>query len=184
MGLAITNLVVIAFAAKVARMLIVIQEITKVNNYKSGLDGLVEMCQSWFHGLCQNLQNTEVNSIGKLNEKGVQWFCDSCIGEVRNATKGGSKTSLSYLSAISQYSTLNQRMQNIEELISAISTTLTANETTVEKRFEQLEKSYADAVQENTVNVKKSLEVNEHASKMLAKQVEISQSELRRKNAI
>jgi len=76
----------------------------------------------------------------------VQWFCDSCIGEVRNATKGGSKTSLSDLSAISQCSTLNQKIQNIKELISVISTTLTATETTGEKRFEKLEKSYADAV--------------------------------------
>lgn len=121
----------------------------------------------------------------KLSGKGVQWFCDSCIKPIRTAIKGGDgHSSGDDINALSHCAMINQKLQDIENLVSTMSTALSTNKVDVEERFEKLESSYADAMKQNAESVKKTMEINESANRMVSKQLEISQAELRKNNAI
>jgi len=37
-----------------------------------------DVCLKWYHGTCQGLQPSELNSITRLSDRSVRWFCDEC----------------------------------------------------------------------------------------------------------
>lgn len=45
-----------------------------------------DMCLAWFHGLRQNIQNSEVDTNIKSNTKYFEQFCDLCL-EYVDATR-------------------------------------------------------------------------------------------------
>lgn len=140
-----------------------------------------DMCQEWFHGLCQNLQNPEIATIVKLNNRGVKWFCDSCVSSVEAAARGDEGSDLTTLA---QCAATNQKLHNIEDVMNSISIALSSNKAAIEDRLVTLEKSYADATKQSTENIKKTLEANDSAKELLAKNLEFSQAEVRKNNAI
>lgn len=141
-----------------------------------------DLCKEWHHGMCQGLSTNELTSLSKMDGKGVKWFCSTCITEINTAIAGGND--LAGLKSLAENSTANQRLKNIEDMMTQMTTTVTSSHTAVSERIDQLEKSYAAAVKSNTEGVQRSIEINSSAKHLLAKNIEQNQAETRKYNAI
>lgn len=140
-----------------------------------------DLCKDWFHGICQGLQTAEVSFLDKMDKKGVKWYCDTCIEQIEMATKGDQKANLDTLA---ENTNANSKLKSIEEMISNIVTTLNTSNAALNNRMDHMESSYAAAVKSNTEGVQKSIEINSSARHLLARNIEQSQADSRKKNAI
>jgi len=136
-----------------------------------------DMCPVWFHGLCQNLQNTEVVSVVKLNKKGDKWFCDSCVESFETIKENDDGN-------LAQSVLANRKLKAIKDVMNNIAVTLSSNKAEMDSKLEKLEKSYAEVIKQNAESMKKSLEANDSAKELFTKNLELSQMEIRKNNAI
>jgi len=51
-----------------------------------------DLCNQWYHGICQDLQPADVLCITKLAEKGVSWKYSDCRNKTENSLHGESLT--------------------------------------------------------------------------------------------
>lgn len=100
------------------------------------------------------------------------------------AIRGGKGDDSAELNALSHCATINQKLQNIEDLVCTITTAISTSKAETEKRFENLEKSYAEVAKQNAESAKTTMEMNDSTSKFFAQQMQISQTELRKNNAV
>ncbi|KAF6023130.1 hypothetical protein EB796_018552 [Bugula neritina] len=86
--------------------------ITNAKNRKQKIDSkwiLCDLCQHWFHALCQNLSNSEIGYISKAaNAKGVLWCCETCLPQTKSISKTPNNTGMESVS---------DRLNKIEEVI-------------------------------------------------------------------
>lgn len=136
-----------------------------------------DLCESWYHGTCQDLLPTEVQSVTKLDTKGVKWYCDTCLPCM-------GKTDDENKSSTAQYSNTIGRLQKIEQSISQLTKGLTLQKEIVEEKLDFFKKSYAAALQSNSENIQKSLEVNSAAKHLISKNIQQNETDMRKKNAI
>lgn len=134
-----------------------------------------DVCQKWFHGLCQGLSNTEVNTIAKLAKKGVLWLCDMCTksNNIFNASPNFSNTQSSDYTAI--------KLENIERIVNKIAETCGEK---MEANIEILKTQYADVLKKNTENIEASAIITKSTKDLLAKSYQINEEEARKNNAI
>lgn len=140
-----------------------------------------DLCKNWYHGTCQELTIQELTFIGKMDNKGVKWFCDMCVIEINSAT---GKNEPGNLAALAENTATTNKLNNIETMVSKLMTTVDSTREGLTERIEKLEISYAAAVQSNTEGVKRSIEINSSAKHLLAKNFEQNQAESRKYNAI
>ena len=131
-----------------------------------------DSCEIWFHGICQDLQPADVNSIKKLENHGVRWFCTTCAKNKKNdATSPQQKAALYKLEGIEKA---------IREIQQTCSETLKSNTEQITK----LKEDYAKVVETNTSHIKMATVTNENAEKILRKQQQMNEAETRKLNAI
>jgi len=139
-----------------------------------------DLCQEWYHGMCQDLQNADVSFLGKNDKKGIKWFCNTCCPQIEPASIGNEDASLGSLAVIAANTATSEKLSNIEGLIKNMTT---ANRS-LEMRMEKLEKSYAEAVKTNDGGMRKTQEINKSAQAILQQHLETNQHEARKNNAI
>lgn len=140
-----------------------------------------DLCKEWFHGTCQDLQDLEIKSLIKLDKKNVKWFCDVCITQFETSTSGEDGGNLQPLA---ENAAVNNKLRSIEAMVSKMAATVEKSQSVLNERMEKMEISYASAVKSNTEGVQKSIEINTSARTLLARNMEHSQSEARKNNAI
>lgn len=142
-----------------------------------------DLCLDWFHSACQDLQNSDVNALGKLDKKNVKWFCSSCIPQVNKSLQGTDESG-EQLSTLAISTNVNTKLKQIEAMVSKLmSSSETCNDGLAE-RMEKLERAHEEAAKRNADDVRKSLEINSSAKDMLQKNFEQQQAESRKRNAI
>lgn len=140
-----------------------------------------DLCREWFHGMCQSLANKNVDFLDNMDNKGVKWFCDMCIPQLESAIGGQADGKLAPLA---DNSMANSKLRTIEEMVSKIASTMNISNAALDARMEKLETSYAEAVKSNTEGMKKGIEINSSAKVLLERNIEHSQTEQRKNNAI
>ena len=135
-----------------------------------------DSCKGWHHGMCQNLAKSEVNTIIKLEIKGVRWFCDECRSKPICANTSNTDIPL--------VNSLDERFNRIEQQMHKLTSSITSQESRLDTKLEMIEKSYASVLKSNTENIQKSIEVNSSAKTILQKSLAQTENETRKLNAI
>lgn len=139
-----------------------------------------DLCSEWYHGMCQDLQNSDIAFLDKNEEKGIKWFCNTCCPQINAAAKGNNENSLGGLAAVAANSAATEKLSNIENMIKHMATA----SDNLEGRMEKLEKTYSEALQSNREGIKKSNEINSSARAILQQHHEANQQEARKNNVI
>ena len=128
-----------------------------------------DTCDQWYHGLCQNLQQAEVTTITKLAEKGVRWHCNECLKDMKKDPQYSKARMINQQLAV--------KLDNIEKLV----TTLT---TTTNQKMGEFEKTWADVVKKQTENINQNKQVAQQTKVILQKTQQQKEEENRKNNAI
>lgn len=134
-----------------------------------------DQCSIWYHGMCQGLQPVDVNAVIKLETLGVRWYCDQCRPNIAPATN-----SISGVENSSMISKLNNLEQTMQKFTQTYADAARANT----ERIQKLEQSCETTLKETSQNIKKAVQVNQSAEKMMAKNNAQNEIEARKNNAI
>ena len=124
-----------------------------------------DLCSEWYHGMCQDLQNSDIGFLVKNDKKGIKWFCSDCCPEIESAAKDENK-GLHKLTAVAANKVAQNKLSNIESMINK---SMTAASSCFEERMGKLEKSYAEAQQSSNESIKQTQEINYSAKAILKK---------------
>ena len=69
-----------------------------------------DLCQQWYHSTCQGLQPQDVQTITKLDDKRVKWFCDTCVTAFKDISQSKGNEGLA------QYSALTSKLHGTKTL--------------------------------------------------------------------
>ena len=128
-----------------------------------------DICNQWYHGICQELQPTDVVYITKLADRGVSWKCSDCRNKTGDTVYGESHTE-------SLNTRTTQQIDNIEKMVKTIAEH--------NDKLCEMEKKWSDIVKQNLVNIDKNKEIAVEAKMLMKRNHEIREEENRKNNAI
>lgn len=135
-----------------------------------------DACAVWYHAICQDLQNADANSIKKLANHGVRWYCDTCISKKCEGDTVGN-TSLHHKTTINKLDGIEKAIKEMQKSYSAALQTNT-------EQIAQLKENYAQVVQKSAKQIEMATVSNENTEKMLRRQQQMNEAESRKLNAI
>lgn len=134
-------------------------------------------CALWYHGLCQELQSTDLNVISKLEKYGVRWYCETCVSENSDGNKELASHALQHKTTINKLDIIEKSITEMQLTYSAV---LKSNTDEITK----LKEDYAKVVGQNMEQMKKAAESSENTKKLIKRQQELNEADARRNNAI
>lgn len=134
-----------------------------------------DMCKSWFHSACQQLQVNDVTVITRLakQDKGVKWYCDTCI------------LSFDSTKVVADTAHMN-KIHNLEQMITALGGKIEQYQNQTTEQVKRMEKSWAEVTSEGQMakDVKKALNLTSSTQALLNKELDKKDKETRKNNVI
>ena len=144
-----------------------------------------DICVIWYHGMCQDLQNADVNNIKKLERYGVRWYCDQCITGADNGacSAGSSADNAPTLLHKTTMTKLDEIEKSIKTMQQTYAAALKSSNDQI-SRLTDLGSENSRQLAESKQQMKIAAESNEIAEKLIRRQQQINESESRKLNAI
>jgi hypothetical protein len=132
-----------------------------------------DQCAVWYHGMCQGLQNNDVNMIIKLEGQGVRWYCENCVPRLHDVRTDQNENS----------ATLS-KLDNIEQMVKKFTQSYAEAVKANTESIKRLENYCESALKETSLNIKQAVNINQSAQNLMAKNHAMNEIEARRNNAI
>lgn len=79
-----------------------------------------DKCLLWYHGLCQQLRDGDIHTIGRLEVAGLRWLCDTCVEIEVEMTASPLDSNDSPQLAITKLITIEQTVKKIDQSYSDV----------------------------------------------------------------
>lgn len=136
-------------------------------------------CLAWYHGMCAELQISDINSIKKLEKHGVRWYCEACVKEPPSSDDGNVTVGMS-----TQHKATILKLDGIENAIKGMQKTYSDALKSNAELVSKLKEDYESVVVASVKQIKKATETNENTEKIIRRQQQIQETEQRKLNAI